>query len=173
MIMSQSALKSFREKSEYKNLYCDTCNSIMPPPGFFCIQCGPPNGPVAVAEGELTFLKTILRVTLLTLLFLIIAIFKLDINVMEVLPINQGETQIKVAEDEDFKIIFKVNTGLANIRNLPNMKTSKIIASIPIGTQVMVNGVQGDWSKIKYSPEPNGNLETGWIATRLLDSEIN
>ena len=148
MIMSQSALKNFREKPEYKKLYCDTCNSIIPPPGFFCIQCGPPDGPVAVQEGQLTFFKMILRVTLLTLLFLIIAIFKLDINLICFLPINQGETQIKVAEDEDFKIIFKVNTGLANIRNLPNMKTSKIIDSIPIGTQVMVNGVKGDWSKI-------------------------
>jgi len=91
---------------------------------------------------------------------------------MEVFPINQGETQIKVAEDEDFKIIFKVNTDLANIRNLPNMKTSKIIDSIPIGTQVMVNGVQGDWSKIEYSHELNDNLKTGWIAKKLLDSEI-
>ena len=170
--MSQSALKSFREKSEYKNLYCDTCNSIIPPPGFFCIQCGPPDGPVAVQEGQLTFFKMILRVTLLTLLFLIIAIFKLDINLIGFLPINQGETQIKVAEDEDFKIIFKVNTDLANIRNLPNMKTSKIIDSIPIGTQVMVNGVQCDWSKIEYSHELNDNLKTGWIAKKLLDSEI-
>ena len=170
--MSQSALKNFREKPEYKKLYCDTCNSIIPPPGFFCIQCGPPDGPVAVQEGQLTFFKMILRVTLLTLLFLIIAIFKLDINLIGFLPINQGETQIKVAEDEDFKIIFKVNTGLANIRNLPNMKTSKIIDSIPIGTQVMVNGVQGDWSKIEYSHELNDNLKTGWIAKKLLDSEI-
>ena len=170
--MSQSALKNFREKPEYKKLYCDTCNSIIPPPGFFCIQCGPPDGPVAVQEGQLTFFKMILRVTLLTLLFLIIAIFKLDINLIGFLPINQGETQIKVAEDEDFKIIFKVNTDLANIRNLPNMKTSKIIDSIPIGTQVMVNGVQGDWSKIEYSHELNDNLKTGWIAKKLLDSEI-
>ena len=170
--MSQSALKSFREKPEHKKLYCDTCNSIMPPPGFFCIQCGPPGGPVAVQEGQLTFFKMIIRVTLLTLLFLIIAIFKLDINLIGFLPINQGETQIKVAEDQDFKIIFKVNTDLANIRNLPNMKTSKIIDSIPIGTQVMVNGVQGDWSKIEYSHELNDNLKTGWIAKKLLDSEI-
>ena len=170
--MSQSALKNFREKPEYKKLYCNTCNSIMPPPGFFCIQCGPPDGPVAVTEGELTFSKMILRVTLLILLFLLVAIFKLDINMMEVLSINQGETQIKVPKDEDFKIIFKINTGLANIRNLPNMKTGKIIDSIPIGTQVMVNGIQGNWSKIKYSPELNGNQKTGWIATRFLDSEI-
>ena len=170
--MSQSVLKNFREKSEYKKLYCNTCNSIMPPPGFFCIQCGPPDGPVAFAEGKLTFSKMILRVTLLVLLFSVVAIFKLDINVLEVLPINQNETQIKVPEDEDFKIIFNVNTGLANIRSLPNMKTSKIIDSISIGTEVMVNGVQGDWSKIKYGPEFNGKLKAGWIATRFLDSEI-
>ena len=170
--MSPGVLKSFKENPEYKDLYCDTCNSPIPAPGFFCVQCGPPDGPVAVQEGQLTFFKMILRVTLLTLLFLIIAIFKLDINLIGFLPINQGETQIKVAEDEDFKIIFKVNTDLANIRNLPNMKTSKIIDSIPIGTQVMVNGVQGDWSKIEYSHELNDNLKTGWIAKKLLDSEI-
>ena len=170
--MNPSVLKSFRENPKYKDLYCGTCNSPIPAPGFFCVQCGPPDGPVAVQEGQLTFFKMILRVTLLTLLFLIIAIFKLDINLIGFLPINQGETQIKVAEDEDFKIIFKVNTGLANIRNLPNMKTSKIIDSIPIGTQVMVNGVQGDWSKIEYSHELNDNLKTGWIAKKLLDSEI-
>tara|TARA_B100000686_G_C16507909_1_gene820550 strand:- start:175 stop:690 length:516 start_codon:yes stop_codon:yes gene_type:complete len=170
--MSPSFLKSFRENPEYKDLHCGTCNSPIPPPGFFCVKCEPPKGPVVVVEGELTFLKMILRVTLLILLFLMIAVFKLDINMIEVLPINQDEKQMKLAEDEDFKIIFKVNAAVANIRNLPNMKTSKIIDSIPIGTQVMVNGVEGDWSKIKYSSGPNGNLNAGWIATRLLDSEI-
>ena len=170
--MSPSVLNSIGENPENKDIYCGTCSSLIPPPGFFCIQCGPPEGPVAAIEGELTFSKMILRITLLILLFLIIAVFKLDINMIEVLPINQYEKQMKLAEDEDFKIIFKVNTGLANIRNLPNMKTSQIIDSIPIGTQVMVNGVEGDWSKIKYSSGPNGNLNTGWIANRLLDSEI-
>ena len=170
--MNPGVLKSFKENREYKDLYSATCNSPIPAAGFFCVHCGPPDGPVADQEGQLTFFKMILRVTLLTLLFLIIAIFKLDINLIGFLPINQGETQIKVAEDEDFKIIFKVNTDLANIRNLPNMKTSKIIDSIPIGTQVMVNGVQGDWSKIEYSHELNDNLKTGWIAKKLLDSEI-
>lgn len=169
--MSPSVLKSFRENPEYKDLYCSTCNSLIPVPGFFCIQCGPPEGPIGVKE-ELTLLKTTLRITLLTLLFLIIAVFKLDINMMEVFSINQDEKQMKIAEDKDFKIIFKVNAVVANIRNLPNMKTSQIIDSIPLGTQVMVNGVEGDWSKIKYNSGPNGNLNGGWIATKLLDSEI-
>ena len=146
--MSPSVLKSFRENPEYKDLYCSTCNSLIPAPGFFCVQCGPPEGPIGVKE-ELTLLKTTLRITLLTLLFLIIAVFKLDINMMEVFSINQDEKQMKIAEDKD----------------------CKIIDSIPKGTQVMVNGVEGDWSKIKYNSGPN-NLNTGWIATRLLDSEI-
>ena len=170
--MSPSVLKSFRENPEYKDLYCGTCNSPIPAPGFFCVQCGPPDGPVAVQEGQLTFFKMILRVTLLTLLFLIIAIFKLDINVIEVLSNNQDETKIKVTEDEEFKIVFKVNAVMANIRSLPNIKTSTIIDKIPKSTQVMVNGVEGDWSKIKYRAEIGGNFKTGWIATRLLDSEI-
>ena len=170
--MSPSVLKSIGENPENKDIYCGTCSSLIPPPGFFCIQCGPPEGPVAAIEGELTFSKMILRITLLILLFLIIAVFKLDINMTEVLSINHDEKQMEVADDDDFKIIFKVNTGLANIRNLPNMQTSKIIDSIPIGTQVMVNGIEGGWSKIKYSHELNDNLKTGWIATRLLDSEI-
>ena len=170
--MASSILKNSQEQLELKYLYCDSCNSLLPASGLFCVQCDPPEGPILVPEGELTFPQAMLRIALLTLLFLIIAVFKLDINMMEVLPINQGETQIKVAEDEEFKIIFRVNVVLANIRNLPNMKTSRIIDSIPMGTQVMVNGVEGDWSKIKYSLEPNGNLKTGWISTRLLDSEI-
>ena len=108
----------------------------------------------------------------MTLLFLIVAVFKLDINVIEVFSNNQDVTEIKVTEDEEFKIIFKVNAVMANIRSLPNIKTSTIIDKIPKSTEVMVNGVEGDWSKIKYIAEIGGNFKTGWIATRLLDSEI-
>ena len=170
--MSSSVFKKFRENLEHKDLYCDACNSPIPRPGFFCVQCGPPEGPVAVLERELTFFKMILRITLLILLFIMIAVFKLDINLLEVLPKNQDIEQMNVAGDEDFKIIFKVNAAVANIRNIPNIKSSKIIDSIPVGTQVNVNGVEGDWSKIKYRSGPKANFNTGWIATRLLDSEI-
>ena len=172
MIMSPSVVKNFKANPEDKNLYCGACNSPIPPPGFFCVKCGPPEGPISVVEGELTFLKMILRSTLLILLFIIIAVFRLDIKILEILPNNQDIEQINVEGNEDFKIIFKVNAAVANIRNIPNIKFSKIIDSIPIGTQVMVNGIEGGWSKIKYSHELNDNLKTGWIATRLLDSEI-
>lgn len=170
--MDQSVLKSFREEPENKYLYCDTCNSLLPSPGFYCVQCEPPQGPSSDSEGELKFSQAMLRITLLILIFLVIAVFKLEVNVKDVLSFGQVETQMKIAEDEDFKILFKVNTGLVNVRNIPNMKSSKIIGSISLGTQVEVLGAEGSWSKVKYKPESGGSLQTGWIATKFLDSEI-
>jgi uncharacterized protein YgiM (DUF1202 family) len=113
-----------------------------------------------------------LRIALLTLLFLIVAVFKLDIDLASVLTHGQGETQMKIAVDEDYKIIFKVNTGLANLRSLPNVNTSKIVDSLTMGTQVEVIGVERGWSKVSLKQEADGPAKTGWIATKLLDSEI-
>ena len=69
-------------------------------------------------------------------------------------------------------IIFKVNTSLANLRSLPNLKTSKVIDTISMGTQVEVVGNEKDWSKVIYKSGPGVEAKTGWIATKLLDSEI-
>ena len=53
--MNQSALKSFGEKSEYKNLYCDTCNSLIPPPGFFVSNAGLLMALLQLPKGSLPF----------------------------------------------------------------------------------------------------------------------
>jgi len=170
--MDQSVLNSFAHESERKYLYCDSCNSLLPAPGYYCVQCEPPQGPESDSEGELKFSQAILRISLLTLLFLVIAVFKLDIKMMDVFPSSAHETPMKIAEDEDFKVFFKVNTGLVNLRNLPNIKTSKIIGSLARGAQVEVLGAERGWSKVKLKSQAEEESKTGWIATKLLDSEI-
>ena len=170
--MDQSVLNSFSNEPERKYLYCDSCNSLLPSPGYYCVQCEPPQGPESDCEGELQFSQAMLRISLLTLLFLLIAVFKLDIKLTDVFSTSVQETPMKVAEDEDFKVFFKVNTGLVNLRSLPNMKTSKIIGSLVIGAQVEVLGAEGVWSKVKLKPLSVEESKTGWIATKLLDSEI-
>jgi uncharacterized protein YgiM (DUF1202 family) len=82
------------------------------------------------------------------------------------------EIPFKVSEDKDFKVFFKVNTKMANLRNLPNMKTSKIIGSLRMGDQVEVLGDDRVWSNVKLKPQAGEEAKTGWIATKLLDSEI-
>lgn len=170
--MDQSVLNSFRDGPEHKYLYCDSCNSLLPAPGFYCVKCDPPQGPRAFSENELPFPQAMLRISILVVFFLVIAVLKLDVNVLEVFSPGQGEMKMKVAEDEDFKIVFKVNTGMVNVRSLPNMKTSKIVGSISLGTQVEVVGTERGWSKIKHKPESGSEFKTGWVATKFLDSEI-
>ena len=170
--MDQSILNKFGIKTERKYLYCYSCNSLLPAPGYYCVQCEPPQGPELESQGELKFSQAMLRISLLTLMFLIVAVFKLDVKLKDVFTSSEQETPLKIAEDEDFKVFFKVNTMLANLRNLPNMKNSKIIDSLEMGTQVEVLGAERGWSKVKFKPQVGEGIKIGWIATKLLDSKI-
>ena len=170
--MAQSILNSFGNKPERKYLYCDSCNSLLPAPGYYCVQCEPPQGPELESQGDLNFLQAMLRISLLTLMFLIVAVFKLDMNLKDFFSSSVQVTPLKVAEDEDFKVFFKVNTRVANMRNLPNMKNSKVIDSLKMGVQVEVLGAERGWSKVKLKPQVGEGTKIGWIATKLLDSEI-
>ena len=82
--MDQSVLNISVNDPERKYLYCDSCNSLLPAPGYYCVQCEPPQGPESDSEGELKFSQAMLRISLLTLLFLVIAVFKLDIKLTDV-----------------------------------------------------------------------------------------
>ena len=171
--MKQGILSSLADQPRGNYLRCDSCNSILPAPGFFCVQCEPPQGPGTIIDEELTFFQAILRISLLILLFINIAVFKLDINIDKWLigVGDQKETQKKAADD-DFKIFFKINTGLANVRNLPNLQTSKILTSLPMGTRVeIIHEMSRGWSKVKYKFGSSEKYRTGWIATKLLSSE--
>ena len=171
--MDQSISNTVRDESGLKYFNCDTCSSLLPAPGFYCEQCKPPSGPASIMEGELTFYQAMLRISLLILLFLVIAIFKLDINVADELTFTKKEAKLKIAEDEDFKLFYKVNTGLANVRSVPNSKTSKIIDTLSMGTQVeILHEMHRGWSKVKYRMESGDQYKIGWIATKLLSSEI-
>ena len=170
--MDQSVLNSFANEPERKYLYCDSCNSLLPAPGYYCVQCEPPQGPGSDSEGELKFSQAMLRISLLTLLFLVIAFYKLDLKLMNGFSFSVQEIPLKVSEDKDFKVFFKVNTKMANLRNLPKMKTSKIIGSLRMGDQVELLGVDRVWSNVKLKTQAGEEAKTGWIATKLLDSEI-
>ena len=170
--MAHSILNKFGNKPERKYLYCDSCNSLLPAPGYYCVQCEPPQGPGSDSEGDLKFSQAMLRICLLTLLFLVIAFYKLEVKLVDSFSSSVQEIPFKVSEDKDFKVFFKVNTKMANLRNLPKMKTSKIIGSLKMGDQVEVLGEDRIWSNVKLKPQAGEEAKIGWIATKLLDSEI-
>jgi hypothetical protein len=158
-------------KSKYQ--YCDVCLALLPAPGFFCVKCDPPEPPDPNPEKGLIVSQAFLRIVLLILVFIVVAIVRLEIDLQNLTPEEvASEAPHKIAEDEDFKLLFKVKVSFANLRDKPNTKTSKIIFVLSKGTQVEVLGKKGNWSKIRSNPRPGEESRTGWLVSRLLDSQI-
>jgi hypothetical protein len=156
-----------------KHQYCDVCGTLLPAPGFFCVLCDPPEPPDPDPEKGLNTFQTFSRIALLTLIFIVIVLVKLEIN-----PQNQAtqdvtsEAPLQIAEDKDFKLFFTVNVRLANLRDKPNTKTSKVIFALTQGSPVEILKKEGKWSKIKTKVKLGEKVHVGWIGSKLLDSEI-
>jgi hypothetical protein len=156
-----------------RHQYCDVCGTLLPAPGFFCVKCDPPVPPDPDPEKGLNVSQASLRIVILILIFIVVAVVRLGIDWQNLAPEEvANEAPLKVAEDEDFKLLFKVKVSFANLRDKPNSKTSKIIFVLSKGTPVEVLEKKGNWSKIRSNPRPGEEARTGWLASKLLDSEI-
>lgn len=156
-----------------KHQYCDVCVTLLPAPGFFCVKCDPPEPPDPDPEKGLIASQASLRIVLLILVFIVVAVVRLEIDLQNLAPEEvASEASLKVAEDEDFKLLFKVKVSSAKLHDKPNTKTSKIIFVLSKGTPVEVLGKKGNWSKIRSNPRSGEESRTGWLASKLLDSEI-
>ena len=156
-----------------KHQYCDVCGSLLPAPGFFCVKCDPPEPPDPDPEKGLNVSQAFLRIVLIILIFIVVAVVRLEIDLQNLIPKEvASETPLKVAEDEDFKLLFKVKVSFANLRDKPNTKTSKIIFVLSKGTPVEVLEKKGNWSKTRSNQRPGEESRTGWLASKLLESEI-
>ncbi len=153
--------------------HCDSCGTLLSAPGFFCVRCGPPESPEPDPEKGLRLSHACLRIALLALVFIVIAVFKLEINPLRLFH-DSGSDEVfrQVAEDEDYKIFFTVNVSFANLRDEPNAKTSTILSVLTRGTQVEILAKEGTWSRIRSKPGPKKLSRTGWLASRFIDSEI-
>jgi hypothetical protein len=171
--MKASENINYYPKIKRRYQYCDTCGTLLPAPGFYCINCSPPVGPESEYGKGLSLSQACLRITLLGLIFVVIIYFKLglDLPSLTLNPVHE-EIPLKEAVDEDYKIVFKVNVSFANLRNEPNLKTSTIIFVVKKGTQVEILDKKGKWSKIRTHPKPGEKARTGWLSNKLLDSEI-
>ena len=100
-------MNSIESRKSYPNMkrnyqYCDSCGTLLPAPGFFCVRCDPPEPPEPDPEKGLNVSQAYLRIALLTLVFIVIAVVKLEINPLNLfLDSGTDEVSLQVAEDED------------------------------------------------------------------------
>lgn len=151
---------------------CPECHDPIPAGAYFCPQCDPPVPPDDDPEKGITPNQAFKRIAVIVSLFLLIAIFKLDISLESItqtfFPGENGAATtdgVPEAGDTDFKVIHFVKVDRANIRSQPNTK-SAILLSVTQRQEVNVLERKEKWSKV----EVDGT--TGWVANRLLASEV-
>ncbi len=169
---------SSNSETTYPNIklrhgYCDTCGTLMSAPGFFCVHCEPPEPPEPDPEKGLNVFQIFLRITLLFLIFVVIVVVKLELDLQGMFRESSPvKVPLEIAEDEDFKLYFKVKVSFANLLDKPSTKKGKILHILSQGTQVEVLEKKGKWSKIRLEPGLGEKVWTGWVGDKFLGSEI-
>lgn len=152
---------------------CFICQAPLPPKALFCPNCGPPAPAEEDPEEGISFGQAFARIFLLVLLFGVIAVYKLDISVTQMIKETFTGTQPVPAatetleeEEPDFKTIYVVNVSAANVRDKGSMEGSKILFVLERGSEVEILERGEEWSKIKIGEG------SGFIANSLLVAKI-
>ena len=149
--------------------YCISCNQSLKPGAAFCEHCGPPTLPGDIPESGMTFGQAFKKISLLTLVFLVLVAYKLDWNFQVFFnsgpPTLQPEKAGEVPQDDDYQLFHYVNVPLANIREKPDKK-SKIITGAGKGERLIILEKGEHWTQVDLGGKK------GWIATHLLSTSI-
>jgi hypothetical protein len=154
------------------DFFCATCGDKVLPDGLFCMVCAPPTLPIGEPEETgISLRQALTRIFILLLLFLSVAIIKLDLSVSSLFLNNSKNiysdsfTEGKIKSNEPFDLIHTVIPHTANIRSKPSIK-SDVIGMVKQGMNLVVIERNKSWSMV------HALEQTGWIASQLLKTEI-
>ena len=150
------------------DIFCATCGAKVFPDGLFCRKCALPLLPIIEPEEiGISFEQALTRIFILILLFVSIAVIKLDISISS-LFLNNSKVDYsssliieKQPSNDSYDAIHTVIPSSANIRSKPSIK-SQVIMQVKQGMKLIVIESNENWSKV------HALEKTGWIASRLL-----
>ena len=151
---------------------CAICGAKLLPKAMFCFECGPPL-PLGKEPEEtgISLDQALFRIGALVLWFMSVILVKLDGSGNGLFPEKdkEGKTgaliESKNIQDNSFEAIHTVIPSSANIRSKPSMD-GKVVAIAEQGMNLTIVERNQDWSKVRVFEI------TGWIATRLIKTEI-
>ena len=158
-----------QELKEKTDNICETCGNLVPDRAPFCPRCGPPEVPDNNIKGGISIGKTYLGIFLLLMVFITIAIFKLDIKVDRTLwvslvgDISGSERQFP--HEKDYIVIHTIRGKETQVRENPR-RSSNAFAVLKKGDSIKIIKVEGEWSMIEI------NGKSGWIFKDDMESEI-
>ena len=152
--------------------YCSVCGAKIFSTNIFCSECGLPELPEnEPEEAGISLLQAIIRIGFLGFLFLCVVLVKFDTNLdgfLSSLDINLDATLLKANENNQiggFDLTHTVIPASANVRSKPSMD-GHVIMVVEEGMNLILIEQKKDWAKVRVFEK------TGWIASRLIKSEV-
>ena len=163
-----------RKYSEESNStsFCSVCGVKILPRSIFCFECGPPDLPKKEPEEiGISLEQAVVRIAGLIFLFVCVALVKFDVFTDDLVSLTDKDREVqssidgKKIQDDGFELIHTVIPSSANVRSKPSMD-GHIIAIVEEGMNLVIIEKKEDWTKIHVFEK------TGWIASRLIKSEV-
>jgi len=160
----------YSEESKPTSL-CSVCGAKILPEKIFCFECGPPD-PLKKEPEEtgISLEQAVVRIAGLVFLFVCVALVKFyvstdDFSLADKDREVQSSINGKKIQDDAFELIHTVIPSSANVRSKPSID-GRVIAIVEEGMNLNPIEKKEGWTKIRVFEK------TGWIASRLIKSEV-
>ena len=151
--------------------FCSVCGAKILPKKIFCFECGPPD-PLKKEPEEtgISLEQAVVRIAGLVFLFVCVALVKFyvstdDFSLADKDREVQSSINGKKIQDDAFELIHTVIPSSANVRSKPSID-GRVIAIVEEGMNLNPIEKKEGWTKIRVFEK------TGWIASRLIKSEV-
>ena len=162
--------REYSEESKPTSL-CSVCGAKILPKKIFCFKCGPPD-PLKKEPEEtgISLEQAVVRIAGLVFLFVCVALVKFyvstdDFSLADKDREVQSSINGKKIQDDAFELIHTVIPSSANVRSKPSID-GRVIAIVEEGMNLNPIEKKEGWTKIRVFEK------TGWIASRLIKSEV-
>ena len=152
--------------------FCSVCGAKILPKTIFCFECGPPDLPKKEPEETgISLEQAVIRISVLVFLFVCVVLVKYDISTDYLVFLADQDSEVqssidgKKVQDDGFELIHTVIPSSANVRSKPSID-GHVIAIVEEGMNLTLIEKKEDWTKIHVFEK------TGWIASRLIKSEV-
>ena len=152
--------------------FCSVCGAKILPKTIFCFECGLPDLPKKEPEETgISLEQAVIRISVLVFLFVCVVLVKYDISTDYLVFLVEQDSEVqssidgKKVQDDGFELIHTVIPSSANVRSKPS-RDGHIIAIVEEGMNLTLIEKKEDWTKIHVFEK------TGWIASRLIKSEV-
>ena len=167
-------MSSSREYSKVSKLtsLCSVCSAKILPGMIFCFECGLPDLPKKEPEETgISLEQAVMRIGVLVFLFVCVVLVKFDVSMEDLFfssdtALEADALNLREKDPGDgVELIHTVIPLLANVRSKPSID-SQVIAVVEEGMNLVFVEKKQDWIKVRVFEK------TGWIASRLIKSEV-